>query len=111
MACGMQGGLRPLTEELCHVKEIEEKDDSSVRYKTPTPRVELPYAYLMTWFILHYPSLMTPVHPSVDRTSPRVQHYELSRWQGHYMAIIHKHFQHHDNYHLYICFSYFLNAN
>lgn len=26
---------------------------------TPNPRVELPYTYLMTWFVMYCPSLMT----------------------------------------------------
>jgi len=29
--------------------------------RTPNPRVELPYTYLMPWYIMHCPSLMTAV--------------------------------------------------
>jgi len=32
--------------------------------KTPGPRVELPYTYLMAWYVMHCPSLITTVSAS-----------------------------------------------
>jgi len=32
--------------------------------KTPNPRVKLGYMYLMAWYVMHCPSLMTAVAPS-----------------------------------------------
>ncbi|XP_020242540.1 uncharacterized protein LOC109820755 [Asparagus officinalis] len=44
-------------------------------------KVELPYAYLMAWIVLHHPDLMSA--PSiVDAPVPFVQLLERSRWLG-----------------------------
>jgi len=32
--------------------------------KTPNPRVVLPYTYLMAWYVMNCPSLMTAVYSS-----------------------------------------------
>ena len=40
--------------------------DGELKLKTLNPRVELPYTYLMAWYIMHYPSLMSTVHASED---------------------------------------------
>jgi len=32
--------------------------------KTPSPKVELPYTYLMAWYMMHCPSLITTVSAS-----------------------------------------------
>ena len=45
------------------------------RVKTPNPRIELPYTYLMAWYVMHCPSLMTPVSRS-EGFVPFVQRLE-----------------------------------
>ena len=50
------------------------------KLKTPNPRVELPYTYLMEWYVMHYPPLMSAVHES-EGSVPFVQMLELSSWQ------------------------------
>ena len=68
MVAGIQSGLRALTQSLCRVEAIvdsqgnpEVDSEGRPRVKTPNPRIELPYTYLMAWYVMHYPSLMTPV--------------------------------------------------
>jgi len=38
--------------------------DGESMMKTPNPCVELPYTYLMAWYIMHCPSLMSAVQSS-----------------------------------------------
>ena len=52
--------------------------------KTPNPRIELPYTYLMAWYVMHYPPLMTAV-PSSKGFVPFVQRMENSTWSHYYM--------------------------
>ena len=69
----LQSGLRTLCQSLCNV--IVEKDregnmvvrsDGGSRVKTPNPRVELPYTYLIALYVMHCPSLMSAVQSSED---------------------------------------------
>lgn len=87
IVCGTHNGLRVLTEKFCKVKEVLNKEGSS-KTKIPNPHIELPYTYIMAWFILHCPILMSQIHSQMDYSSPIVQHYERSQWKGHYMAMI-----------------------
>ncbi|XP_020262898.1 uncharacterized protein LOC109838879 [Asparagus officinalis] len=45
------------------------------------PKVELPYAYLMAWLVLHRPDLMS-APSAVDVPVPYLQLLEKSRWLG-----------------------------
>jgi len=54
MVAGIQSGLRALAKSFCQVEVIVDAEDHSVTdsngrplVKTPNPRVELPYTYLM----------------------------------------------------------------
>jgi len=38
----------------------------SLNWRRPNPRVELPYTYLVAWYIMHCPSLMMAVHALKD---------------------------------------------
>ena len=68
MTAGIQSGLRALTQTFCeagkavdsHGKPIVDSEGKPT-VKRPNPRVELPYTYLMAWYVMHCPSLMTPV--------------------------------------------------
>ena len=66
MAAGIQSGLKALTQSLCRAEKVVDSQgepivDSEGRptVKRPNPRVELPYTYLMAWYVMHCPSLMT----------------------------------------------------
>jgi len=65
------------------------KQDGEPKLKTPNPRVELPYTYLMVLYIMHCPCLISAMHASEDFVS-FVQRLERSRWQGWYMYAIRK---------------------
>ena len=53
----------------------------------PSPRVEMSYAYLMAWFVLHCPVLIQP-----REEAPEGIHFALlhclknSQWEGKYLA-------------------------
>jgi len=86
MVAGIQSGLRALTKSLCKVEDIVDFQgmpvvDSEGRpeVRTANPRVKLPYMYLMAWYVMHCPSLMTAVSPSEGFIS-FVQKLENSSW-------------------------------
>jgi len=71
MVAGIQSRLRALTKRLCKVEAIVDSQGRPVvdsegkpEVRTPNPRVELPYTYMMAWYVMHCPSLMTVVSPS-----------------------------------------------
>jgi len=55
--------------------------------KTPNLRVELPYTYLMAWYVMHCSSLITVVSPS-EGFVPFVQRLENSSWSQYYMYYV-----------------------
>ena len=83
MVVGIQSGLRALAKSFYQVEAIVDAGghpvmDSNGRplVKTPNPRVELPYTYLMAWYIMYCPSLMTVVYSSEGFT-PYVQRLKI----------------------------------
>jgi len=64
---------------------IDQYGDPEV--KVPNPRVELPYTYLVVWYIMHCPSLVTVAHTSEDFV-PFFQKLERSSWQHTYIFYI-----------------------
>jgi len=65
MVAGVQSGLRVLTKSFCQVETIVDVKGNPVKdsnghplVKTPSPKIELPYTYLMGWCVMHCPSLM-----------------------------------------------------
>ena len=71
MVVGIQSGLQVLTKSLCQVEVIVDSQgrpdvDSEGRpeEKTPNPKIELTYTYLMILYVMHFSSLMTVVSPS-----------------------------------------------
>jgi len=68
MLAGIQSGLRALTKSFCQVEAIVDAKGNLVTdsnghplVKTLSPRVEFSYTYLMAWYVMHCPSLMTVV--------------------------------------------------
>ena len=112
----MQNGLRVLTTQFCKtVPEIDEFGDDVLdrnrepKRTTPRPRVELPYTYLVAWFIMHCPSLMSAVKEHAEGV-PFVQRLERSTWLGNYSAVIRRIIQSSTNYQLFRCFPDFPGA-
>ena len=69
----------------------------------PNPRVELSYTYLVAWYVMHCPSLMTTVHTSEGFVS-FLQNLECSTWQYTYMFYIRRTIQSDFNCQLIWCF-------
>ena len=72
MVARIQSGLQALVKSLCQVEAIVDSEGRPVvdsegrpRVKALNPRIELPYTYLMAWYVMHYPPLMTAVPSSV----------------------------------------------
>jgi len=64
--------------------------DGEPQMKTQNPRVELPYTYFMTWYIMYLMyclSLISAVLSSED-FMPFIQRLERSSWNGWYMPMI-----------------------
>ena len=94
MVVGIQSGLRALVKSLCQVEAIVDSEgrpeidsEGRPRVKTPNPRIELPYTYLMAWYVMHCPSLMTVVPLSAGFV-PFVQKLENSSWSNYYMFYV-----------------------
>jgi hypothetical protein len=102
----LQSGLRVLTTSFCNTTATDEVDeDGTAIRKVASPRVELPYTYLVAWFVLHCPTLMTSPHPVSDEGFiPFVQRLENSSWNAGYMGAIRKIVQSSMNYQIYRCF-------
>ena len=71
MIARIQSGLHALAKSFCRVKAVVDAEgnpvtDSNSRplVKTPNPRVELPYMYLMAWYVMLCPTLMMAVYTS-----------------------------------------------
>ena len=101
MVSCVQGGLWVLTKSFCHVETLEDikghiiiDQNGPRKLKILYSYVELPYAYLMAWYVMHCPSLMSVVQASQDFV-PFIQKLEYSSWQGGYMAAIRKIIQKH----------------
>ena len=112
----LQIGLRVLCRSFCNVVVEEDREgnvtigpDGEPRMKTPNSRIELSYTYLMAWYVMHYPSLMSAVQSSEDSIS-FVQRLECSTWNGWYKLIIWQILQSSMNYQLVRCFPDFLGA-
>jgi len=110
IVAGIQSGLRALVKSLCQVEAIVDSrgrpvEDSEGRpeVNTPNPRIELPYTYLMAWYVMHCPSLMTAVTSSEGFVS-FVQRLENSSWSHYYMFYVRNSILNSSNYQLDRCF-------
>jgi len=110
MVARIQSGLRALVKTLCQVEAVVDSEgrpevdsEGRPRVKTPNPRIELPYTYLMAWYVMHCSSLMTVV-PLSTGFVPFVQKLENSSWSNYYMFFFRKCILNASNYQLDRCF-------
>ena len=68
MVARIQSGLRALTKSFYQMEAIMDAEGNPVKGssghppgKTSNPRVELPYTYLMAWYVMYCPSLITTI--------------------------------------------------
>jgi len=94
MVAGIQSGLRTLTKSFCQVEALMDVKGNPVKnsnghplIKTPSLMVELPYTYLMAWYVMHCPSLITATSASKGLV-PFVQRLENSDWIHCYIFFI-----------------------
>ena len=117
MVGSLQSGFQALCRSFCNMVADEDREgnvvvspDGEPQMKTPNPRVEFPYAYLMAWYIMHCSSLISAVQSSED-SIPFVQWLERSTWNGWYMLMIRQILQSSMNYQFVRCFSNFPGAS
>jgi hypothetical protein len=90
MVSYLQSGLRVLTTQFCNVvDEVDEYGEDVLdrngepKRTPPKPRVELPYTYLVAWYVMHCPTLMSAVQ-AYEADIPFVQKLECLTWMGNY---------------------------
>jgi len=106
----IQSGLRVLTKTFYKVEALVDEEgnmlidwNDSPKLKVPDPIVELPYTYLVAWYVMHCPSLMMAVQASEDFV-PFLQKLERSNCNI-YMFFIRRTNQSDVNYQPVWCFS------
>jgi hypothetical protein len=111
VAC-LQGGLRRLVNQFCATICRDDAEGSSCGGAwSPNPKVELPYSYLMAWFVKHCPCIIGP--PAAIREGsvvPFIQRLEGSSWKLRDLADIRKALNQHSNYEFFRCFPYFAES-
>jgi len=112
MICRIQSGLRALTEQFCARTTVKRAGKELVFPRDgPSHRVELPYAYLMVWFTLHYPVLIQPgEEPPEGERHAHLCRFENSQWVGQYLAGVRMMVSYKDSYSLFRCFLYILGT-
>jgi len=73
-------------------------------YDVPCSRVELPYTYLMDWFVMQCLTLIRHIDEPTEGRSHFLLHLESSKWVMNYIAGIRKIIARYGNYNLYRCF-------
>ena len=80
----------------------EGRERISFPYDGPSPRVELPYAYLMAWFTLYCLVLIQPgEEPLEGICDAHLCRFENSHWEGTYLAGIQRLVDRQDSYNLF----------
>ena len=74
MVANIHRGLRQISSAFTQKEDV-------LSARIPLTKVELPYTYLMAWFVLHHPDVMS-VPSTVDRSIPLLQLFENGRWEG-----------------------------
>ena len=109
VAAGIQSGLRALTKNFCEPPKTADSEgkpyvdsEGNPTVKRPNPRVELPYTYLIAWYVMHCPSLMMAARWR-EGSVPFVQRLEGSKWRDPYIYYVRKCLSDPANYQLNRC--------
>ena len=89
MVSCIQSGLWLLTTQFCNVEPVVDEYGEDIldrngepKKTTLKPHVELPYMYLVIWYVMHCPALISAV-PGYRESVPFAQKLEHSNWTGH----------------------------
>ncbi|ONK56558.1 uncharacterized protein A4U43_C10F10040 [Asparagus officinalis] len=99
MVANIHRGLRQISSALTW----KESESSA---QIPTIKVELPYTYLMAWFVLHRSDIMS-VPNATDHSVPLLQLLENGKWEGRGFPDIRKQLQVHKCWAFSTCFPQF----
>lgn len=102
--------LRELHSKFSKVEAFVNDEGETVS-KTPNPQVELPYTYMMVWFVLHCLSLMMAPNSEESASLPYVKRHENSDWMSYYISTIPKTHQSHQSCQIYHSFLKFPGGN
>src|SRR3954468_3311241 len=71
LACGVRVALGPAI--IANIQHgLREVAASYLKDSSKPPRARLAYTYLVSWYVLHCPALMTPT-PLLDSTTPFIE--------------------------------------
>ena len=81
-------GLRMLTEQFCRRTIINWSGKELIFPRDrPSPRVEMPHAYLVVWFAVHSPVFIQPgEEPPEGEYHTHLRRFENSQWVGRYLV-------------------------
>ncbi|ONK56859.1 uncharacterized protein A4U43_C10F13860 [Asparagus officinalis] len=99
MVANIHRGLRQLSGAFTR----KEKESPT---QIPTLKTELPYTYLMAWFVLHRPDMMS-VPSATDHSVPLLQLLENGKWEGRGFSDVRQQLQVHKCWTFSTCFPQF----
>ncbi|ONK67116.1 uncharacterized protein A4U43_C06F15880 [Asparagus officinalis] len=99
MVANIHRGLRQLSSAFT-------RKETDLPGQIPTLKVELPYAYLMAWFVLHRSDMMS-VPNATDHSVPLLQLLENGRWEGRGFSDVRQQLQVHKCWAFSTCFPQF----
>jgi len=105
MVCGIQRDVRALMEAFCRPPATKRGKGQILPHDGPNPRMEMPYIYLMAWFVLHCFAIIQPgEEPPEGVHFAHLCRFEGSQWLRTYIAGMRKLIRRYDAYSLYRCF-------
>src|SRR4051812_8417607 len=101
LACGVRISLVPAI--IANIQHgLREVAASYLKDSSKPPRARLAYTYLVSWYVLHCPALMTPM-PSLDLATPFVESVAACSWITSQRPEIRQLLSRPENYQLYRC--------
>src|SRR3954470_14412077 len=101
LACEVRVALVPAI--IANIQHgLREVSTSYLANSSKPPRARLAYTYLVSWYVLHCPALMTPI-PSLDLAAPFIRSVAEGSWALSQRVDIRQFLSHSENYQLYRC--------
>jgi len=100
-----------ITAAFCRPPTTKRGKGTVLPHDGPSPRVGLPYTYLMAWFALHCPVIIQPrEEPPEGVRIAHICRFEGSSRKRIYVVAVRKLLSRHDVYSLFRCFPYIRDA-